>query len=223
MEQVPHRCASSGWGGMAGMWSRLKNGISRTDNLIQKLQKRSAEDSAAAGAAPPAQPAPARPSPQAQTPWERLRESRMAALRRPPPTLLWMQSPYVRGSTQKMTAMARQIIGLPLDAALLQMHFSKRRPAQVVKQVLSQLKGTLTKSKALPAHFYVKSAVVGRGTYLKRLEIRARGRHGIQWRGHTFIRICVHKPDPEALVKKMLRIKHIPREDTPIMKRLDYY
>lgn len=112
---------------------------------------------------------------------------------------------------------------IPLDAALLQMHFSKRKLGQVVKQLLSQLKGSLIKSKADPAYFYVKSAVVGRGTYLKRLEIKARGKHGIQWRGHAFIRVCVHKPDPKALVKKMLKVKHIPREDVPIMKRLDYY
>jgi len=136
---------------------------------------------------------------------------------------IWMQSRFFRGSTMKLNMLARQIIGLPLDAAMLQMQFSPKKPARVVMQLLSHLKVTIQRHRDNPALYYIKEAPVGRGTYLKRLDIKGRGRCGMHWRGHAFIRICCHKPDPAVLVRKMLKIKKIPREDKPILKKLDYF
>lgn len=221
--KLPRQIRSYGSWGMGGIWDRLKNGLSRTDSVIQKIRagknaqvsdkKKETTPNGSAGTT----------ADQISSPWEtikRYQELRKQAL---PPEVLWMQSSFVRGSTLKLTMMARQIIGSPLDAALLQMHFSKRKMAELVESLLQQMKTSLIRSRANPAHFFVKSASVGRGKYIKRPDIRARGKCGIENRGHAFIRICLYKPDPEALVKKMLKIKIIPREDRPISKKLDYY
>lgn len=197
---------------MSTLWDRVRSGFSRTDVAIQKLK--------AEGRTGPVAPIKSSNTPPI-SPFDAI-EAAKKREKLPPPTQLWMQSHFIRGSTQKMTGLARQIIGLPLDAALLQMYFSKRKMARTVVDVLSNMKGTLRQKGADPAYFYIKSATVGRGVYLKRLEIRARGQHGVQWRGHAFIRICAHRPDPLQVVKKMLKIKKFPREDRPVMKKLDY-
>lgn len=205
---------------MSGLWDRVKAGFSRTDTVIERMKAEGKTGPVAPLRAPPKQEKvePAEPI----TPWTQLNNEKVK-IRAPPPTELWMQSPFVRGSAQKMNLLARQIIGLPLDAALLQMHFSPKKFAQQVGLVLSRLKGTLLRQGANAAEYYIRSATVGRGVYIKRLEIRGRGKHGIQWRGNAFIRVCAHKPEPKGLVRKMLKIKKIPREDRPVMKKLDYY
>lgn len=216
----------AGWG-MGGLWERLKNGFSRTDTAIQRIRA-SRESNELAD--PPAKKKSSKSDSSSEShageiasPWDAIQLHKQSRRQVPPPDVLWMQSPFVRGSTLKLTSMARQIIGSPLDAALLQMHFSKRKMAEVVETLLQHMKSSLIRSRANPAHYFVKSATVGRGTYLKRPDIRARGRCGIEQRGHAFVRICLYKPDPRAFVQKMLKIKTIPREDRPITKKLDYY
>jgi len=224
---------ASGWG-MSGLWDKLRGGFGRTDAAISRIRQARAEaeaksktkhettssELAAASTADPITKGPeiSKEPEQPIDPWN------LSPTVKPhiPPTQLWMQSPYVRGSTQKMTDLSRQIIGLPLDAALLQMRFCPKKKAATVMQVLSAIKSTIMRSGGNAAYYYIKSATVGRGTYLKRLDIKGRGRFGVQWRGHAFIRICCHKPDPKALAHKLLKIKKIPREDKPIMKSLDY-
>ena len=219
---------------MSGLWDKLRGGFSRTDAAINRIKRAKAEikaehhehstlsepvetlstDPIAKG------PEISKELQQSIDPWDL---NATIIKRHAPPTQVWMQSPYVRGSTQKMTDLSRRIIGLPLDAALLQMRFCPKKKAATVMQVLSAIKSTIMRSGGNAAYYYIKSATVGRGTYLKRIDIKGRGRFGVQWRGHAFIRICCHKPDPRVLTHKLLKIKKIPREDKPIMiKSLDY-
>lgn len=217
---------------MSGLWERFRNRLTRTESKIEKI--RAEEDKMRLEGDNNQKPLTTTTTTTTNqntsgdlsggsSPWDLMEAKKQAArIKLPPPELLWMQSPYVRGSTQKLTDMTRLIIGLPLDAALLQMHFSPKKMSDVVETVLAKIKLTLRFRGANPAEYYIKTATVGRGTYLKRLEIRGRGQRGIQWRGHAFVRICVYKPDPKEFVKKMLKVKHIPREDKPIMKKIDY-
>jgi ribosomal protein L22 len=214
---IPSRRYAS-WG-MAGLWERVRM---RTENAIGRLKAEGKTTSSGPLRAPKRIATSIQDKP-IISPFDAVEQAKAARKQLPIPNQLWMQSAYIRGSSRKMTMLARQIITLPLDAALLQMHFSSKKFAQTVEMVLSQLKGTLLKRGANAAQYFIKEATVGRGSYLKRMEIRGRGRTGIQWRGHTFVRICVHKPDPQVLVRKMLKIRKIPREDRPIMKKLDYY
>lgn len=202
---------TEGWGGMSGLWAKLRGGLTRrTETAINRIKQTEATKAKDIANSPE--------NKRILTPFDMPMPKKYTS----PPQQLWMQSAYVRGSTQKMTDVARQIIGLPLDAALLQMRFSVKKKAVTVMHLLSTIKSSIMRQGGNPAYYYIKSATVGRGTYLKRLDIKGRGKFGIERRGHAFVRICCHKPDPRALVKKLLRIKKIPREDKPIMKRLDY-
>jgi ribosomal protein L22 len=212
MISLHSRRLASSWG-MSSLWERVRGGFSRTDAAVEKLKAQ--QKVKAPGATNNSEI-------KSASPWDAIQKAQLG-VKEPAPTQLWMHSPFIRGSTLKMTGLARQIIGLPLDAAILQMHFSKKKMSKTVTDLLSSMKGTLKQKGANTAYYYIKSATVGRGVYLKRLEIRARGKRGIQWRGHTFIRVCCHRPDPASMVRKMLKIRKIFREDKPIMKKLDYY
>ena len=50
--------------------------------------------------------------------------------------IFWVRSPFVRGSVQRLNMVTRQIIGLQIDSAIAQMHFSPRRAALLVGDVL---------------------------------------------------------------------------------------
>lgn len=219
---------SGRYSGMSGLWGRIKDRWSRTEAIVQKL-KLTAQDNPSTGSQKVTDHADnpsnlnSRNTVTSTNLVDQVLQGKRPWTLHNPPKEYWMQSPYVRGSTQKMTDLARRIIGLPLDAALLQMRFCEKKKAKVVLQVLSNMKMQLRRWGANTSYYYIKSATVGRGTYLKRLDIKGRGRHGVEWRGHTFIRIGCHCPNPQTLVRKLLKIKKIPREDKPIMKRLDYY
>lgn len=156
------------------------------------------------------------------SPFDLLEKPSLIGGRKPIGNELWMQTPFFRGSTQKLNLLGRQISGLQLDAAILQMRFSPKKAAKEALEVLCKIRLKIQGEGARPAEFYIKQIDVGRGTYLKRMDFKGRGRFGIMWKGHRFMRVCVHKPDPRRLVAKLLRIKHFPREDKPILRKLDY-
>lgn len=223
--------------GMSSIWSKISNGFSKTEAMISKLRAQKdtpATSTTAVASAPPSQtttpqktapPAKEHKKPKIEKPvkggvWDAILTPRQ--VQGPPPTELWMETPFFRGSTQKLNELGRQIAGLPLDAAILQMRFSPKKPAKEVLELLCKIRLSLEGKGARPSEFYVRMATVGRGTYIKRIDIKGRGRFGIMWKGHRFMRLCVHKPDPQKLVKKLLRIKKFPREDKPVLRKLDY-
>ncbi len=250
LESLQRSFASSAWG-MGSMWDRLANGFSFTDSMIARAKTKKEQERAALSSAPPQQDAPTKEAAgRGHTPWDAIRTKELfpgrerhrrhlfadedgtvpfvqgARLNRTSvpsvPASLWMQSPFSRGSMQKLNAVARQVQDLPLDAALLQMKFSPKRAAQIVADVLTRIKVEIVRYGGDPAYYYVKEANVGRGTYLKRIDIKGRGRHGIQWRGHRMVRICCYKPDPERIARKLLRIRKFRRDDKPVLTRLNY-
>ena len=219
------RRSYASWG-MGGLWDRLRDGFGRsTESIIEKKKRMQTIEKSDITKDTNTKDTVKKTGTTIMSPWERMEEAKKKAKHQDEGPLeeLWMRSPFVRGSDMKLNMMARQIINLPLDAAILQMHFSKRKMSKVVLELLTRMKSWLISRRANANYYFVKSASVGRGTYLKRLDIKGRGRMGIQNRGHAFIRVGLYKPDPVKLVKKMLRIKGIPtREDTPIVRKIDY-
>lgn len=79
------------------------------------------------------------------------------------------------------------------------------------------------KAKELLSRYTVLQAVVGRGTYLKRLDIKGRGRHGIRRRPHAMMRIQLGVLDEQRRIEKLLKQTVILQEDKPVYaKRLSY-
>ena len=117
------------------------------------------------------------------------------------PEKVWSVSKFIRGSTLKTAMVGRQIQGLPLDGALVQMHFSAKKPAlQITKELLSLKE----KIKGSDEEYYVSQTIVGRGTYLKRIDIKGRGRAGIHRKGHVMVSLCAQRYSMEDTIKKLL-------------------
>jgi large subunit ribosomal protein L22 len=127
-----------------------------------------------------------------------------------------------RGSTQKVAELGRQLSGLPLDAALIQTQFSARKAAEKLHQALVQAKEAAKLRGHTPSEYVIKEAVTGRGKYLKRLDIKGRGRCGIIKKGHAFMRFVLEIPDERKELAKLLKVKHFPREQKPAYVKLDY-
>jgi len=127
-----------------------------------------------------------------------------------------------RCSPQKLSDIGRQLSGLPLDAAVLQARFSVKKAAKTVFQVLSQAAADAKVRGCQPNAYIVKEAVTGRGKYLKRLDIKGRGRCGLLRKPHAFIRFVLEQPDQKNEIGKLLRVKEFLREDKPVYAKLDY-
>ena len=135
----------------------------------------------------------------------------------------WIRTGVFRVSSQKLNMLGRQISRLPLPKAILQMKFSPKKAARDVYSLLMQAQARIINASnpADPSKFVIQQALVCKGTYLKRIDIKGRGRHGIIWRPHSFMRIQVAIPDAEKDLLKRFKVR-VPKEDKPVMVRLNY-
>lgn len=127
-----------------------------------------------------------------------------------------------RCSPQKLADLGRQLSSLPLDAAVLQARFSPKKAAQELYKVLCQAQANALLRGKQPSDYIIKEAVTGRGKYLKRLDIKGRGRCGIIRKPHAFMRFVLEIPDQRKAITKLLRVKTFQREDKPSYIKLDY-
>lgn len=82
----------------------------------------------------------------------------------------------IRVSPRKMTYIAQQIRGLPAQEALLQLKFSPKRKAEIVKKtVQNAINLADIQYQIEPEKLQVAECFVNKGQYLKRLKIMGRG------------------------------------------------
>lgn len=84
-----------------------------------------------------------------------------------------------RISPRKLNLLANQIIGKPIDFAIVQMQFSAKRAARRVRATLVMARDHAIAKGMDPTKLLVSEAWVTKGTYFARLEIKGRARHGI--------------------------------------------
>ena len=85
----------------------------------------------------------------------------------------------MRVSPQKLNLVAQTIRGIPADAALASLAFSRRRIAGEVRKVLESAIANAENNHQLDVdRLYVKEATVGKTMVMKRFRARARGRIG---------------------------------------------
>ncbi len=86
---------------------------------------------------------------------------------------------HLRGSPQKLNLVASAIRGLPVERALAELTFSKRRVAGEVKKILQAAIANAENNHDLDVdRLVVAEATVGRSMVMKRWRPRARGRVG---------------------------------------------
>jgi large subunit ribosomal protein L22 len=88
-------------------------------------------------------------------------------------------SHMIRTSPRKLNLVAASIRGMPVDRALSELSFSKRRIAIEVKKVLESAIANAENNHQLDVdQLVVKEAYVGKSMVMKRWRARARGRVG---------------------------------------------
>jgi ribosomal protein L22 len=163
------------------------------------------------------------------TPWT---ISSNLSVKREPLNQFWIRTTLFRVSSQKLNLIGRQITRLPLPMAIAQMKFSPKKAAKEVHQLLLQAQARISHLPSKleddsivqindPSKFIVQQALVGKGPYLKRIDIKGRGRHGVIWRPHSFLRLQVAIPDEDAALRKKFKVR-IHKENKPVMTRLNY-
>lgn len=84
---------------------------------------------------------------------------------------------YIKGSERKLNLLAQLIRGLPVQKALVQLEFNRRRASNEVRKVLESAIANAENNHNLDVdRLYVAEAFVGRTLTLKRFHARGRGR-----------------------------------------------
>ena len=82
-----------------------------------------------------------------------------------------------RSSPQKLSLLAQQIRGLPVQKAIDEMHFSRKRAASDVRKLLKSAVANAENNHDLDIDsLVVAEAHVGKNLVMKRIRARARGR-----------------------------------------------
>lgn len=144
-------------------------------------------------------------------------------------TRISLRTAFVRYSPQKLNEVARLLPGLSLPQALMQMRGQERKAARLAIIPLLHNAMNAVRQRGKSIHdFHIEQAMVGRGRYRKRLDIKGRGRMGIKKRPSCFLRLVVSLPNKAKALKAELR-RHVCRvmrkqfrEDKPVYLRLRY-
>ena len=82
-----------------------------------------------------------------------------------------------RSSPQKLNLLAQQIRGMPVERALAELEFSRKRPAHDVRKLLESAIANAENNHGLDIDsLVVAEAHVGKNLVMKRIRARARGR-----------------------------------------------
>ena len=98
----------------------------------------------------------------------------------------------LRGSVFKMNMVSNFVVGMPVPTALDQLKFLNKRRAKVVSEAVKEASDLAKRYHGLkPEDLYVAGANVGRGTYMKRVWFRGRGRIDVKRKPQCHLTICV--------------------------------
>ena len=105
----------------------------------------------------------------------------------------------LRTSAQKLNLVAATIRGKPVEAALVDLKFSKRRIANDVRKILQSAVANAENNHDLDVdQLFVAEASVGRSFVMKRFRARARGRTGRILKPFSHLTIVVREREEEA-------------------------
>lgn len=105
-----------------------------------------------------------------------------------------------KGSPKKFNAVCRAIRGLRVDDAIMQCSLSPKRYADTVRKVIQSAVANATNNHDLDRDkLVVAEAVVGKGTFIKRVSIHGRGRAGTITKPRTHVRVeLAERENPEG-------------------------
>lgn len=106
---------------------------------------------------------------------------------------IYLQSYRIKSTMKKATLFLRVFRGLDLHSAITQCHFTKKALGREVAELLDRGYNECSKLNLRPEDLYIAQIWTGSdGDWIKRLDIKGRGRHGII--RHRYIHIkCILK------------------------------
>jgi len=103
-----------------------------------------------------------------------------------------------RISPRKLMLLAKQVKGLKLSEALLQMQFSKKAAAKRVISLLNRAAANVKHNyNGTCDNLYIRAAIIGKGVYLKRMLPHGKGMAGKMHHPFTHMRIYLKNHDGE--------------------------
>jgi large subunit ribosomal protein L22 len=110
---------------------------------------------------------------------------------------------YIKGGERKLSLVAGLIRGLPVQKALVQLEFNRRRVSNEVKKVLESAIANAENNHGLDVdRLFVKTAIVGRTITMKRFHARGRGKSAPVEKPFSNITIIVQERAAGDEVKK---------------------
>jgi large subunit ribosomal protein L22 len=107
-----------------------------------------------------------------------------------------------------------QIRGLSAEEAILQLKFSPKRRAEVVKKTVQNAINLADINYQIePENLQVSECFVNKGHYLKRLRIMGRGRSGIMHHPHTHLTVVLREIDSSKKKLNRFQTKKLAREE----------
>ncbi len=104
-----------------------------------------------------------------------------------------------KSSPQKLNLLAQQIRGLPVERALNELQFSRKRPAADIRKCLQSAIANAENNHGLDIDsLVVAEAFVGKNLVMKRLRARARGRAGRIFKPFSQVTIILRDTSIEA-------------------------
>lgn len=140
-----------------------------------------------------------------------------AAVAPPEPIIVRARKKDIKGSPFRLNELCRLVRGLPVIEAKTQMVFSKRRASATVWHLITNAANNADILHGIPEErLYVKEAHVGKGKFLKRMEMRARGRVGVKHKGYAHLTVFVEElPEGGIILKNGKRDLETPRKKNP--------
>ena len=118
-----------------------------------------------------------------------------------------------KGSPKKFNEVCRLVRGLTVDDAVAQCAMSPKKYADVVRRVILSAAANATNNHDLDREkLLVTDALVGKGTYIKRVSVHGRGRAGVITKPRSHVTIAVAEASGEAGERPRRRMKVRERE-----------
>jgi large subunit ribosomal protein L22 len=110
---------------------------------------------------------------------------------------------YIKGSERKLNLLAQLIRGKPVQRALIDLEFARRRMAVEVKKVLESAIANAENNHGLDVdRLFVKEATVGRTLTMGRFHARGRGKSAAVQKPFSNITIFVQERNGDEAPKK---------------------
>lgn len=105
----------------------------------------------------------------------------------------------ISGSPLKLNLLAKQISGMMVEDAQLQMKFSHKRKAKVVHQVIQNAINLADMRYEIePKQLKITKAFVGKGRVLKRIRMMGKGQHGTVNKKSSHLTVVVQETQPKS-------------------------